>query len=374
MKYFNNLSTITQLLEAYYKVRLGKRTRPVALSYDFDLENNLCLLEYLLKNDRYVPKPYTYFVVTDPKKRHIAAPNFRDRIVHRALVNQIEPVIDKQFIHDSYACRREKGTHFGLKRIKKFLMAARCINGKTKPIYFLKCDVQKYFQNISWDILISILEKKIPDADTIKLIKKIITTHKVYKVKGKLTNLPEQVVSITDRRGIPIGNLTSQLFANVYLNELDHYVKHTLKERWYARYMDDFLIIHADKNHLVQVRNQIEVFLRERLKLTLHPRKVAIQNVDHGVPFVGYRIFYDHILVYAKTVRRFRKRLHKRQNMEAKGKFSKAKLKLMCDSFSGHLKHANSHHLKQILFRSNKKDQLKREPKTVKYMQLPLPF
>jgi len=374
MDYFKRLSSITNLLHAYTRVRLGKRSKPIALVYDYYLEENLGKLSFLLQTKKYTPNPYVYFVITDPKTRHIAAPHFRDRIVHRALVNQIEPYLDKKFIYDSYACRKNKGTHFGLTRVKKFLMATRSIYGREQPVYFLKCDVQKYFQNISWDILISILEEQIKDPETMELIKTIITNHKVYKVRGKIKNLPDQVVSIANRVGIPIGNLTSQLFANVYLNELDQYVKHTLKERWYARYMDDFLIIHPDKKHLVKIRNEIRVFLANRLKLTLHPRKVAIQRVTHGVPFVGYRIFYDHIVVRAKTVQRFQKRLHKRKRMVQEGVFAQKELKAMCDSFVGHLKHANSYGLQKFLFHKPNKDDSKKVSKPAKFMQLPLPF
>jgi len=373
MDYFNRLSNVTNLLHAYSRVRLGKRTKPIALVYDYYLEENLGKLSFLLKTKKYAPNPYVYFVITDPKTRHIAAPHFRDRIIHRALVNQIEPYLDKKFIYDSYACRKNKGTHFGLTRVKKFLMAARSIYGNQQTLYFLKCDVQKYFQNISWDILISILKRDIKDPDTMELIETIITNHKVYKIKGKIENLPDQVVSIANRVGIPIGNLTSQLFANVYLNELDQYVKHTLKERWYARYMDDFLIIHHDKDHLVKIRNEIRAFLSNRLKLTLHPRKVAIQRVTQGVPFVGYRIFYDHIVVRAKTVQRFQKRLRKRKKLVQEGLFTEKELKAMCDSFVGHLKHADAHGLQKFLFYKPKPTTTPKE-KTIKYQQLPLPF
>jgi len=375
MKDFIQFSNLASLFKAYNKVRLGKRSKPVALSYDFHLEDHICLLQYLLRSGKYIPKPYMYFVVTDPKKRHIAAPNFRDRIVHRSLVNLIEPRLDKDFIYDSYACRKGKGTHFGLQRVKKFLMAARCKNGAQTPIYYLKCDIRKYFQSISWDVLITILQEKITDPEILKLITTIVTNHKVYKNNGQLKNLPEHVVNLQDRKGIPIGNLTSQLFANVYLNELDQYVKHILKEKWYARYMDDFLIIHPDKEHLIKVRNTLGQFLEDNLKLTLHPEKVFIQNVSFGVSFVGYRIFYDHILIRGKTLRRFQKRMEKRKRMVREDRFTKEKLQLTCNSFVGHIQHANAYHLQSFLF-SQKRDRMleKIHRKDIKCEQLRLPF
>lgn len=348
----HQLSTFNHLLQSFYHVRLGKREKPATLSYNYQLESHLFYLQYLLNNNAYVPYPYKYFIITEPKKRHIAAPHFRDRIVHRALVTIIEPQLDKQFIYDSYACRKDKGTHLGLQRVKKFVTAARCKYGKGTPIYVLKCDIEKYFASVSWDILLTILKRTITDPYLFPLIETIITDHKVFKVKGQLLVLPEHVVSVETRKGIPIGNLTSQLFANVYLSELDQYVKHTLKEHWYARYMDDFLLIHPDKEHLKKVRDQIRVFLRDHLGLSLHPKKVSIQEVSHGVTFVGYRIFYDHILVRSKTKRRFQKRFNKRIKAAAKGKFEKEKLTLMVDSFMGHLKHADTWGLKHVLFRN----------------------
>ena len=355
------LYTSERLLEAYNRVRLGKRTKPATLLYDFWLEKNLADLQYMLKHNTYTPFPYKYFIVTDPKKRHIAAPHFRDRIVHRALVNIIEPELDKQFINDSYACRKGKGTHYGLSRVKQFLMAARSIYGKDAAIYYLKCDIEKYFASISWDILLSILRKKITDPYLFHLTETIITSHKVYKTKAMIKALPQQVVSTLDRRGIPIGNLTSQLFANTYLNELDQYVKHTLKERWYARYMDDFLIIHPDKQHLKELRDTIRRFLHERLGLNLHPKKVSIQNVSHGVAFVGYRIFHHHVLVRSKTVQRFQRKLARRKKAAEQGLIKKEKLNLIQESFNGHLKHANAWKLTQLLCPSSDKRLLKKE-------------
>lgn len=345
------LYNFEDLLKAYRRVRLGKREKNSTVLYDTYLERNLHNLSYILKSHTYKPFPYTYFVITDPKRRHIAAPHFQDRIVHRALINIIEPELDKQFIYDSFACRKGKGTHFGLRRVKKFLMAARTKYGKNTPLYILKCDIEKYFASVSWDILLSILRKKVSDPYLLTLFETIITNHKVYKVRGTLQVLPEEVVRVEARRGMPIGNLTSQLFANLYLNELDQYVKHTLKVRWYGRYMDDFLIISPDKQHLKEVRNSIRIFLRDHLSLSLHPKKVSIQNVDHGVCFVGYRIFYDHVLVKGKTLRRFHRRFKKRMKKALTSKTENEKSQFMEESFLGHLKFACTWNLRKTLIK-----------------------
>lgn len=341
--------SLEQLLRAYENVRRGKSSLQSTLKFDYYREAHIGRLQYELATARYRSNPYSYFVVTDPKRRQIAAPNFRDRILHHALVAVIEPHFERRFIYDSYACRKGKGTHLGLARIKHFLMAARSVHGATTPLYFLKCDIRTYFQSISWDVLLAILERTLTDKSTLSLMSALITQHKVCVEQGKLRSLPLSVVNPHTRTGIPIGNLTSQLFANVYLNELDQFVKHTLRERWYGRYMDDFLIIHPDKEHLKAVRDAIGTFLQAELKLTLHPNKVYIQNTSFGISFVGYRIFHDHVLVRGKTLRRFQKRFTRRSHLVHEGRLDPYHLDASLTSFLGHLKHANAHQLSELL-------------------------
>ena len=158
------------------------------------------------------------------------------------------------------------------------------------------------------------------------------------------------------RQGIPIGNLTSQLFANIYLNELDHFAKEKLRLKWYARYMDDFLVIHPDKSYLKQTKEVLSIFLKDRLRLNVHPKKVIIQNIDSGIPFVGYLIFYDHILIRGKTLLRMRRKL-KRRKKQAEQNGDKSKLEATKSSIRGHLKHANAYHLEQNLFAGKHKNQ-----------------
>jgi len=339
---FQRIVDFTNLYEAYLLTRLGKRYQVKVCQFDYFLEPNLAKISYELLSGRYQPSSYTHFTIFDPKTRQVAAPAFRDRVVQHSLVAVIEPLFDKGFIYDSYACRKGRGTHFGAKRIKKFLMAARCLHGKNKSIYGLQCDVEKFFQSISWDVLLELIKKKVNCARTSALIEKIITT----------PELPEKVVSIKKRKGLPIGNLTSQLFANVYLSELDYFVKENLRERWYARYMDDFLIIHPDKDHLKQTKEKISVFLKDRLKLKLHPKKLTIKDVKDGVPFVGYRIFYDHVLIRGNTLLRMQRNYRKKTRLVKAGKLPAEKLAQTQASICGHLKHANAWNLKRKLFNS----------------------
>lgn len=235
-------------------------------------------------------------------------------------------------------------------------MAARCLNGKEREIYVLQGDIAKFFQSISWDILLGFIAKTIPCPKTLALIEKIVTTHQTANGEDKQLSLfsskkfAKQTVSVKDRKGLPIGNLTSQLFANVYLNELDHFVKETLKERWYSRYMDDFMIIHPDKNHLKAVKEKIREFLKEKLDLNLHPKKATLKNVKDGVPFVGYRIFYDHILVRGSTLKRMQRKYRHKVKLVKKGILTKEKLRQTENSLKGHLKHANAYWLSQMMF------------------------
>lgn len=359
---FEKITQLENLFPAYYLTRLGKRDKEKVCRFDFFLEPNLAKLRFELLSSIYNPSPYTHFTVYDPKTRQVAAPVFRDRVIQHTLVAAIEPLFEKKFIYDSYACRGGKGTHLGAKRVKKFLMAARCINGRDKDIYVLQCDIKKYFQSINWDILIALVAKTIHCQKTFELIKKIITTHRRIdqdKISARDTNqlslfssdnVAVAVVSVEKRKGLPIGNLTSQLFANIYLNELDHFVKEGLRQRWYARYMDDFLIIHPNKEYLKEARDTIRKFLIEKLDLNLHPRKVVIKNVKEGVPFVGYRIFYDHMLVRGNTLTHMQRKYNKKIKLFKAGILTDKELQQTQSSLKGHLKHANTYRLSQMMF------------------------
>ena len=243
---YEDIYDFQNLLSAYRQARKCKRFKRNIVDYGFFLESNLLKLQQELVTERYQPSPYTCFTISDPKVRKVAAPAFRDRVLQHSLVSQIEPLFDSTFIYDSYACRKQRGTHFGMKRVKKFLQAARSLYGKDTPVYCLRMDIEKFFASVSWDVLLSIIDKKLSCNKTNTLIEKIVTTYKCLDLNGHTFETPEDIIDFRERRGLPIGNLTSQLFANIYLNELDHFVKDTLQARWYARYMDDFLIIHPD--------------------------------------------------------------------------------------------------------------------------------
>jgi retron-type reverse transcriptase len=220
--------------------------------------------------------------VHDPKTRDVAAAPFTDRIVHHALVRQIEPLFEKIFIHDSYACRVGKGTHAAALRLQSFLRSA---SDKYGEFYVLRADIKKFFASIDHEVLSKLLARQIRDKPTMELCRRIV---------GSYSETPQTdigrggVLNKTIPRGQPIGNLTSQLFANVYLNHLDQFVKHDLREKYYIRYMDDFLIIHPSKQHLQAVKTRLEKFAREQLTLDLHPRKTNVHKFSGYERFVGY--------------------------------------------------------------------------------------
>jgi len=339
------ISSFNNLLQAYYQSRKCKRYKASILQFGFFLESNLLKLRQELVSEQYLPSPYVYFRVHDPKERNIAAPAFRDRVVQHTLIDYIEPLFDRQFIFDSYACRKSKGTLVGLKRVKKFLQSARSISGSQTPLYSLQMDISKYFANISWTVLLPVIFKTIHCPKTRRLIEKIVTEHRCFN----LSKAPFDVVSPSLRKGLPIGNLTSQLFANMYLNELDQFVKHVLHVRWYARYMDDFLIIHPDKSYLHTIKAHIQAFLQEKLHLILSERKVILSNTKNGVPFVGYRIFYDHILIRGNTLSHMQKKLKRRTKAYKYGALSTSSYRSSRASICGHIRHADSFCLRKRL-------------------------
>ncbi len=325
---------------AFQKARKLKTFHSDVLQFEYNLENNLFRLQNEFSEQKYQHGGYHSFTVNDPKYREIRAAPFRDRVVHHALCNIIEPLFDSCFIFDSYACRKEKGTHRAMKRLKTFLQSIESSGAKPKakrqskehpPIYCLKCDIKKYFASIDHGILLSMIAKKIKDSKILKVIEKIINSH--------WDNIEYKNLFEYRKTGIPIGNLTSQLFANIYLNELDQFVKHKLRVRYYIRYMDDFLFLSKSKRELWKTKQAVEQFLTEQLKLSLHPKKVTVFPVKDGIDFLGYRVFFPpNVRLRKGTVRRFMKKFKRKEN----GKTDSKALLQSIQSFRGFAKHGNS--------------------------------
>ena len=290
---YSIIITKENLYRSAYAASRGRRYRDTTADFSFRLEEEVEKLHRELTDKTYRHGKYRMFTIHDPKERSIAAAPFRDRVVHHAVHDVIEPLFDKTFIYDSYACRINKGTHKAVDRAQSFLRANRfCLHG----------DIKKYFPSIDHGVLKSIIRQRIEDEDLLWLLDEIIDSAKNIVASGENTN---------HSTGLPIGNLTSQFFANLYLNELDSFVKFNLKRRYYIRYMDDFLIFGDDKEELRAVKDRVRQFLSGKLNLTLHEGKSQIYRTGNGIKFLGFRIFRDYRRLAADNVRRFRKRLGK---------------------------------------------------------------
>jgi len=286
---YNNIISLENLLTAFEKARKSKTKRRYVKRFQKNLKENLAKLQNELVNQTYELHKLKTFILRDPKTRKISKSAFRDRVVHHALCNYIVPIFEKTFIYDSYANLIGKGT---LKAIERFDYFKRKVSkNNTKICYVLKADIKHYFDEIDHEILVNIIKKKISDEKVIWLIQKILSINK--KING-----------------MPLGNLTSQFFANVYLNELDYFVKHKLKAEYYIRYVDDFVILHESKEKLEKWKLEINDFLIEKLKIQLHPSKSHVLELNKGINFLGFRIFYYHRLVRKSNLKNFERRFN----------------------------------------------------------------
>jgi len=310
-----------------------KRYRGGVLQFRQYLEHNLLQIQNELINKTYHTGEYRTFFVYEPKARLVAALPFRDRVVQHALCTVIEPIWERRFIYDSYACRLGKGMHAGANRTQAFLRSAQRKWGK---IYCLKGDVLKYFPNIDHGILKSLIRKRITCPDTLWLCDEIIDSAKQLN-KGRA-------------KGIPIGNLTSQLFANIYLHELDKLVKQELRQPFYVRYMDDFVIIGNDKADLQKMRQQIAYFLKEHLSLELNGKTQVFPLKGRGIDFLGYRIWPTHRLLRNSTKKRIRRALKTFSKLYSQGSINAREINASIQSWLGHMKHCNSYRLRKKVF------------------------
>ncbi|OYZ20332.1 MAG: hypothetical protein B7Y39_10945 [Bdellovibrio sp. 28-41-41] len=281
---FDEISDFKRLRRCFYKASKSKFYRYSIIQFNHSLEENILKISEELKNETYEFGNYRCFYVHEPKKRLIESACFRDRVVHHSIHQTLEPIFDNQFSTYSYACRTGRGHHRAALLMKKWI-------SDHPEKYFLKCDIKKFFPSIDRDILFKIISKTIIDERLLRCLKKLIA------------NAPNH--------GIPIGNLTSQLFANIYLNELDQFVKRKLKVKKYIRYMDDFIMLADSQNEAQILREKIEVFITESLNLTLSPQKVQIAKCRDGVSFLGFFIRPNEMRLRGAFFRRMKKKLKK---------------------------------------------------------------
>lgn len=342
---------VTDLFQAYFDARKNKRNTINALAFEKHLESKLFALHEEMISYKYQPRKSICFIVNKPVKREVFAADFRDRIVHHFIYNYISPVFEKHFINDSYSCRVSKGTHYGIKRIDHFIRS--CSENYSKECYILKLDIKGYFmamnKNLIFEKIASLLNKEKMKLTfdlplTLYLIEQTLFNNptKDCIVKGSMSDweglpLTKSLFHAKSSCGLPIGNLTSQLFANIYLNEFDHFVKGNLKIRFYGRYVDDFVLVHPDKKYLASIIPVMKNFLSDNLQLELHPDKIYLQHYSKGVKYLGAVIKPHRIYIANRTKGNFH------QSIETWNKIIRAKKRLIKEEQDGFLSSMNSY-------------------------------
>lgn len=306
------------LLEAWKEFLIGKRSRDDVQMFEYNLMGNIMALHGDLVARQYQHSAYEAFHISDPKPRHIHKASVRDRLLHHAIYRQLYPFFDKVFIADSYSCRDNKGTHKALSRFQD--MARKVSRNNTRTCWVLQCDIRKFFASIDQVVLLNILRQYIPDQDILTLLRDIISSFQT-----------------TSGKGLPLGNLTSQLFVNVYMNEFDQFVKHRLRTKYYIRYADDFVLLSPNQSQLVEYITAIQSFLQDKLRLDLHPTKVHIRTLASGVDFLGWVHFPYHRTLRTATKHRMLRRIREHATIET------------LQSYLGLLQHGNTHKVKQLI-------------------------
>lgn len=321
---FRQFCNFRQLHKAFIGASRGKRHKTYIRRFECHLEERLIAIKDELEQGQYQWGGYHAFLITDPKPRMIHAAPFRDRVVHHALHNLLEPLFEPSLIFDTYACRKGKGTHAAVARYDAFAKRV----GRSG--YVLKCDIRQYFSSIDHDVLKGLVRRKIGDIKLLRLLDSLIDTHP---------------------QGIPIGNLTSQLFANLYLSPLDHYLKEKLRQKHYIRYMDDFVILAREKEELWLLLEEIRSFLDEQLHLKLNPARLAVMPLEKGVDFLGYIIWPGGFKrIRRRNVVNFRRRLKGLSAGVEERIIDYEHARASIASWTGLAIHANAFRLSQAIF------------------------
>ena len=333
------LTSFENLWRAARKAARGKRRRPNVAAFGFELERHLLRLQEELRAKSYTPGAYREFEIFEPKRRLISAAPYRDRVVHHALCNVLEPIFERRFSASSFACRRGKGTHAALERASRFAARYR---------YVLKGDVRKFFPSIDHGILTALLARKIKDPDALWLAGRILEhANPQEPVVGWFPG-DDLLSPLARRRGLPIGNQTSQFFANVYLDPLDHCVEEQLRPGGYVRYCDDFVLFADDKRWLDVARQRCRAAL-QALRLELHVTKSVVSRVADGLPFLGFRVFPDHRRLARGGAGRMRRRLAVMQHDYAAGRASLEQVRARIHGWLGHAGHGATWRLRRRL-------------------------
>jgi len=337
---WSEVVSLENLHRAAYRVLRGKRNQIQAGDFFFDLEGNLLRLQRELRGRCYRPGPYRTFWISDPKARLISAAPFRDRVVHHALVNVMEPVYERRFIHHSYACRKGKGNHRALRQFTRWARTSR---------YVLKLDVRKFFPSLDHEVLKCIVRKKIKDHDVLWLVDLIVDRSNAQE--RVIQHFPgDDLLTPLERRvGIPIGNLTSQFLANVHLDPLDHFIKQRLGARRYLRYVDDLACFSNDKATLCRWRREISDFLCA-MRLRLNERKSRIRRVKEGIEFLGFVVLPDRLRLSCRNVRRMRRRTRRLMHEYTVGILTWSEVRDSLAAWNAHAAHGDTWRLRGDVF------------------------
>lgn len=324
---YQELISLENLFNTWEKFNSGKANKKDVINFWRNLEDNIFELHKELKKENYKHGGYEQFIVFDPKKRLIHKANVKDRLVHQAIFDYLLPKFEKRFIFDSYSSRINKGTHKAVKRLRFFCGKVFLRN---KTCWILKCDIEKFFDSINHQILFNFIYRRTDSQKVLKIIKEIIDSFEINPGKG-----------------LPLGNLTSQIFANIYLHELDYFIKNRLKIKNYIRFNDDFVIVHQNKMFLENLTPRIQKFLENELKLTLPNNKIQLRNLNWGVDFLGYIILPNGVLIRKKTKNRLFIKIDRKMKNYQAGEISFNKLVQTVNSYLGILKHCSSFKLRQ---------------------------
>ncbi len=341
---YEQISSFENLWLAFHKARRGKRARPDVAEFEFNLEANLLKLQTELETETYRPSKYHNFRILDPKPRLISAAPFRDRVVHHALCNLIEPLFERSFIFDSYANRIGKGTHAALKRAQEF---------SRRYSYVFKFDIEHFFPAMDHVLLYQQLARLIADPAALLLCKKIINSGAgIHAHEFEPHLFPgDDLLALTRPKGLPIGNLTSQFWANVYLNPLDQFIKQELKCPAYCRYVDDGLLFSDEKASLHRWRGQIIDFLAA-LRLTLHENEAQVFPTATGLPFLGWRVYPNHLRLKQRNGLAFQRRYAQLRRKYADGEISFDRLDACVQGWIAHVRHGQTWGLRCSIFSS----------------------
>jgi retron-type reverse transcriptase len=307
---YEDIISIENLLLAWKEFVKGKRKRKDLLDFERNLMTNIILLHSDLSLFNYKHSKYQAFKISDPKSRDIHKASIRDRLLHHAIYRKLYPYFDKKFIFDSYSCRNRKGTHRAINRFEHFYL--KCSKNNTKTCWVLKCDIRKFFATIDHNILISILDSCINDKNLVTLLKEIISS---FHSNSKIS------VASCNNVGLPLGNLTSQLFVNIYMNEFDHFVKRELKVLYYIRYADDFIFLSENKSELEDILQKVVIFLKEKLSSSLNFSKVHISTYSSGIDFLGWVNFPYHRTLRTVTKKRMKRRIEEIDSIATKASY-----------------------------------------------------